>query len=77
MLVQQNVKTNSMESLKYVRYNREIVIMVNIYVSKISFGSQKVELYSFVITVITEFDFSYICTSSEENIIEPINFETL
>ena len=47
-----------MGMLKYVRFNREIVITVIIYVVKPSIGTKKVELHLFVIIMIalTEFD---------------------
>ena len=36
---------------KYVRYNREIVIAVHIYVVKLTLKTRKVELNSFKITM--------------------------
>jgi len=50
--VQSNsVITNSTGPWKYVRYNREIVITVKVYVVKVSFGTRKAELYLFLIVV--------------------------
>ena len=46
-----SVIANTTGLWKYVRYNHEAVITVNIYVVNLSFGNIKLDLNYFVITV--------------------------